>query len=76
METALSDVEGVDFEEVADSNAILLGSPNHIGRPARSISKFIDRLGKKDLKAKKIAVFDTYMGEDLEGCEENGEENK
>ena len=66
IETAISDVEEVDLENLADSDAILIGSPNHVGRPARSIRKFIDKLGKLDLKAKWVAVFDTYLGGDFE----------
>ena len=66
IETAISDVEEVDLEKVADSDAILIGAPNHMGGPARTIRKFIDELGKVDLKAKWVAVFDTYLGEDFE----------
>jgi len=66
IETAISDVESVDLEKVADSDAILIGAPNHLGSPTRTISKFIDKLGKLDLKAKWVAVFDTYLGKDFE----------
>jgi len=62
IETAISDVEEVDLERVADSDAILIGSPNHMGGPVRGIKKLIDKLGKLDLKAKWIAVFDTNLG--------------
>ena len=66
IETSVSDVEKVDLEEVADYNAILIGAPNHWGGPSRTIRKFIDKLGKRDLKAKWAAVFDTYLKEDFE----------
>jgi len=66
IETAISDVEEIDPERVADCDAILIGAPNHIGRPSRTIRKFIDKLGKLDLKAKWVAVFDTYLGGDFE----------
>jgi len=65
MEIAISDVKEVDLERVADSDAILIGAPNHMGRPARTIREFMDKLGKLDLKAKWVAVFDTYMGGDF-----------
>ena len=52
IETAISDVEEVDLEKVADCDAILIGSPNHWGGPSRTIRKFIDKLSKLDLKAK------------------------
>ena len=66
IETATSDVEEVDIEKVADYDAILIGSPNHMGGPVRGIKKFIDKLGKLILKARWVAVFDTYMGGDFE----------
>lgn len=62
LETAISDVKEVDLEKVADSDAILIGTPNHIGSPTRIIKKFIDKLGKLKSKAKWIAVFDTNLG--------------
>ena len=64
IETALSDVKEVNFEEVASSDAVLIGSPNHVGKPARGIEDFIDKLGKLDLKTKWVSVFDTHMAED------------
>ncbi len=66
IETAISDVEKTDPKEAADYDAILIGSPTHFGGPVRGINKFIDKLGKLDLKAKWVAVFDTYLGEDFE----------
>ena len=66
IETAVSDVEEVDLERVADYDAILIGSPNHFGRPVRGIKKLIDKLGKLDLKTKWVAVFDTYIKGDFE----------
>ena len=66
IETAISDVEEVELQTAADYDAILIGSPTHFGGPVRGINKFIDRLGKLDLKAKWVAVFDTYLGEDFE----------
>lgn len=66
LEAAIGDVEEVGVERVVDSDAILIGTPNHMGRPARTIGRFIDKLGKVDLKAKGFAVFDTYLGGDFE----------
>lgn len=63
---AISYVKEVDLERVADSDAILIGAPNHMGGPSWTISGFIDRLGKVELKAKGFAVFDTYAGTDFE----------
>ena len=66
IETAMSDVEETDPKGAADYDAILIGSPTHFGGPVRGINKFIDKLGKLDLKAKWVAVFDTYLKEDFE----------
>ncbi|MGD8545514.1 MAG: flavodoxin domain-containing protein [Candidatus Bathyarchaeota archaeon] len=66
IETAISDVEETDPKKAADYDAILIGSPTHFGGPVRGINKFIDKLGKLDLKANWVAVFDTYLGEDFE----------
>ena len=63
-ETAIADVKEVNLEEVATSDAVLIGSPNHLGKPARGIDAFIDKLGKLNLKTKWEAVFDTHMVED------------
>jgi len=66
IETSISDVEEVDLERVAGYDAILIGSPNHWGGPVRGVNKLIDKLGKLDLKAKWVAVFDTYIKGDFE----------
>jgi flavorubredoxin len=56
------DVKETDADQVAKYDAILLGSPNHIGGPVRGIKKLIDKLGKAELQATGIAVFDTQLG--------------
>ncbi|HDH07341.1 MAG TPA: flavodoxin family protein, partial [Thermoproteales archaeon] len=37
IETVVSDVKEVDLERIANSDAILIGSPNHWGGPSRTI---------------------------------------
>ncbi len=64
IETAISDVKDVDIKEVASSDAVLIGSPNHFDGPARGIVAFIDKLGKFDNKMKGVAVYDTHLAED------------
>jgi flavodoxin len=65
-DTTLRNVEEFegDREEVYD--LILIGTPNHYGKPTKSIKKFIQELSKSSLKAKTFAVFDTYMFKDYE----------
>jgi len=60
------ELNDVDLSKMGDFDAILVGSPNHMGRATRSITKFIDKLGKLNLEKKRGAVFDTYMGGDFE----------
>jgi len=65
VDVVLSEVKEVDLNQLAEFDAILVGSPNHMGGATRSIRKFIDRLGKLNLEGKP-AVFDTYLGGDFE----------
>ena len=62
IRTKTSYVKDADFEDVANCNTIILGAPNHMGRPSRAMNQFIERLSALDLKDKKIAVFGTYSG--------------
>jgi len=66
IETVLSELKEVDFDDIINYNVTLLGSPNHFGGPTRSIRKFIDKLGKLNLQGKLVAVFDTYIKGDFE----------
>lgn len=61
IETAIGYANNVDPSKLADYDAVLIGAPNHMGKPSRTISKFVDRLAKLDLKMKQTAVFDTYF---------------
>lgn len=63
--TAIYDIEKLKLDDLPDFDVVLIGSPNHFGRPVRSINRFIDRLGELDTRGKKAAVFDTYLGGDL-----------
>lgn len=62
FETSIGYVKEIDLEKITDYDAIVLGAPNHLGRPSRTIKKFVDRLAGLDLKAKDVAVFGTYAG--------------
>ena len=66
VEVTVREIKTVDLTQIADSDGILIGSPNHIGKATRRTRKFIDRLGEADLKGKLVAVFDTYVGGDFE----------
>jgi flavorubredoxin len=62
IETMVIDVKEAEADAVAKYDAILIGSPNHIGGPVRGVKKLIDKLGKAELQAKWAAVFDTQLG--------------
>ena len=66
IETVLSELKEVDPNKIPDYDAILVGSPNHFGGSTRNVKKFIDKLGKLNLKGKPFAVFDTYLGKAIE----------
>ena len=51
-----------DFQSTVCYDALIVGAPNHMGRPSQTMKKFIDRLAELELKAKNVAVFGTYSG--------------
>jgi len=65
-EVEVSEIKEVNLVKLVDYDAILVGSPNHMGRATRGIKNFIDSLEKLNLEGKLAAVFDTYMGGDFE----------
>jgi len=62
IEADIDYVKKVDSQRIVCYDAMIIGAPNHMGRPSRTIKKFIDMLVELDLKAKKMAVFGTYSG--------------
>ncbi len=66
VDATINNISEVDIKRVPDYDIILVGSPNHVGGPTRSVKKFIDGLKMLEMKEKYIAVFDTYMGKDFE----------
>jgi len=66
IEPVFQNPKEVDLKTLGEVDAILIGSPNHMGNATRGIRKFIDSLGKLDLKGKLITVFDTCFEKDFE----------
>jgi NAD(P)H dehydrogenase (quinone) len=62
IEAAVGYAKEVDFQSLVCYNALIVGAPNHMGRPSRTMKKFIETLAELDLKAKKVAIFGTYSG--------------
>ena len=61
IETVVNEVKQVDLSKIRDYDAILLGSPTHIGGPTGGIKRFIGKLGKLPLEGKSFAAFSTYL---------------
>lgn len=55
-------VREVKLDNAICADAIVLGAPNHMAQPSRTMQRFIDYLATGDLKATKVAVFGTYSG--------------
>jgi len=66
VEIRLSEVKDVSVEEAQGFDAILIGSPNHMGGPTGGVKSFIDKLGRLNPQGEIFAVFDTYLGNDFE----------
>jgi flavorubredoxin len=62
IEGKISYVKEVDSLNVGSYDVLILGSPNHMGSPSRTIKKFFDKLVELDLKTEEVAVFGTYSG--------------
>ena len=66
VEVLVNELKQVDSKQLAGFDAILIGSPNHIGNATGGIRKFISNLEKLQSESKSGAVFDTYMGTGFE----------
>ncbi len=62
LETSIGYVKEIDVGKMAEYDALILGAPNHMGRPSQTMKKFVNKLAELDLKAKYVAVFGTYSG--------------
>ncbi|MFC2032377.1 flavodoxin family protein [Chloroflexota bacterium] len=65
-QTAIYELEEIVVKQPPDFDVVLIGSPNHMGGPTGGIKKFINELGRLEVKGKYAAVFDTYMAKDYE----------
>ena len=64
-DVTISRIREADISQIARADIILIGSPNHVGGPTRSVRKLIRRMSTSDLTNKQVAFFDTYMGKDI-----------
>jgi len=61
VETVVSELKKVNLNQLTDYDAIVIGSPTHIGSATRGIRKFVGNLGKLKLDGKLVAIFDLHM---------------
>ncbi|MHA1959245.1 MAG: flavodoxin family protein [Candidatus Thorarchaeota archaeon] len=64
VKTFLTKPKSVEPREIQTADAVLFGSPNHMGRQTRGMKKFIGKLAREGISGKLTACFDTYMGND------------
>lgn len=62
IEVDIGCTKEIDFQRIVCHDALIIGAPNHMGRPSRTMKKFINRSAEQDLKAKNAAIFGTYSG--------------
>jgi flavodoxin len=62
IEADIGYAKELDLQKLICYDALIIGAPNHMGRPTRTIQKLIEEMSKLDLKAKNAAVFGTYSG--------------
>jgi flavorubredoxin len=62
LETAIGYVKEIDIGKMAGYDALIIGAPNHMGRPSQTMKKFANKLTELNLKPKAIAIFGTYSG--------------
>jgi multimeric flavodoxin WrbA len=61
IEVALGSAKEVDPQTIMNYDTLIIGAPNHMGKPSRNITKFIDNLAIVESNAKWAVAFDTYF---------------
>lgn len=62
IEADLTYVKEARLTGAVCADLILLGAPNHMGRPSMTMKRFVEYLSTVEFKATKAAVFGTYSG--------------
>ncbi len=62
VEAQIGNVRETDPASIVDCDAIVLGAPNHMGRPSRTMKRYVETLAGAKPKATAVAVFGTYSG--------------
>ena len=62
IEATIGYAKEVDIQRLISYDALILGAPNHMANPSRSMKKFVEKISELELEAKNVAVFGTYSG--------------
>jgi len=62
METTTIYVKEIEYKKLMDYDILVIGAPNHMGRPSQTMKKFVNNLSEHDLRATQVAIFGTYSG--------------
>jgi len=62
IDASIGYAKKVDIQELISYDALILGAPNHMANPSRTMKKFVEKLSELELKAKSASVFGTYSG--------------
>jgi len=62
IEAAIGYAKEVGIQLLFSYDALILGAPNHMASPSRTMKKFVEKLAELGLKDKNVAVFGTYSG--------------
>jgi flavorubredoxin len=62
IEVTIGHAREVELQILFSYDALILGAPNHMASPSRTMKKFVEKLAKLDLKARNVAIFGTYSG--------------
>ncbi len=60
IEVNIGYVKKIDPKTLAGYDAIVIGAPNHMGKPSLTMTEFIHALSRTNIGAKWFAAFDTY----------------
>lgn len=61
IETELCFVEDVEMERIPEYDIVVIGAPNHYGKPSKTTKEFVKKLKELELEGKKFAAFDTCL---------------
>jgi len=62
IEATIDYAKKVDIQRLISYDALILGAPNHMANPSRTMKKFVEKLSELELEAKNVVVFGTYSG--------------